>query len=245
MVPELVAHRGYAARYPENTLAALAAAIDVGARHVEVDVQLSADGHAVLFHDRTLTRLCGVPGAVHERTLQELAALGCGERARFGERFASEPILTLPGFAELLARHPRVHAFVEVKRAALARFGAQPVLERVLADLDGLAGRFALISFDLPFLLAARRSCAVPLGAVFDRWEERERPAVAEIAPEFLFVDLDGLPTAGSIAHPGTRVAVYEVADPALARELGARGADFVETFEIGAMLAALGTPAP
>ena len=54
-IPELVAHRGYALHYPENTLIGIEAAIRAGARYVEVDVQLSADKVPVLFHDRTLT----------------------------------------------------------------------------------------------------------------------------------------------------------------------------------------------
>jgi glycerophosphoryl diester phosphodiesterase len=59
----IVAHRGYAFRYPENTLEAFQAAVDAGAKWVEVDVQLR-DGVPVLAHD------AGVPG----ETLAEFAA---------------------------------------------------------------------------------------------------------------------------------------------------------------------------
>ena len=55
MTIELVAHRGYAARYPENTRESLAAAVRAGARFLEFDVQLSADGVPVLLHDVTLS----------------------------------------------------------------------------------------------------------------------------------------------------------------------------------------------
>src|SRR5207244_2240185 len=57
-LPDLVAHRGYALRYPENTLVALDAAIRAGAKYVELDVQLSKDGFPVLMHDKTLARMC-------------------------------------------------------------------------------------------------------------------------------------------------------------------------------------------
>ena len=90
--PDLVAHRGWARNYPENTLSAVDAAITAGARFVEIDVQLSSDAFPVLFHDRDLARMCGVKGAVHERTLSELRALACAETARFGSKFASEGI---------------------------------------------------------------------------------------------------------------------------------------------------------
>ncbi len=238
--PELVAHRGYAARYPENTLAALEAAIAAGARHVEVDVQLSSDGFPVLFHDRTLERMCGVSGAVHEKTLSDLRAYSCGERSKFGATFQSEGLLSLAGFVQLLRRHPDVRAFVEIKRVAIENFGRERILERVLPAIDAAIHQCTLISFSLEFLAAARRAHPIPLGAVFDRWDEREHQLVPEIAPEFVFVDLDGLPARGELRMPGARVVVYEVADPAIARALGARGVDMVETFEIAEMMAAL-----
>jgi len=239
-LPELVAHRGYAARYPENTLSALEAAIAAGARWVEVDVQLSADGFPVLFHDRTLERMCGVKGAVHERTLSDLRALSCGEPGRFGDRFRDEGLLSLAGFVQLLRRHPDVRAFVEIKRIAIEQFGRERILERVLPAIDAAIHQCALISFSLEFLAAARRAHPIPLGAVFDTWVERAHQLVPEIAPEYLFVDLDGLPPTGELRHPGARVAVYEVADPAVALALGRRGVELVETFEIESMLAAL-----
>ncbi len=239
-VPELVAHRGYAARFPENTLSALEAAIAAGARWVEVDVQLSADGFPVLFHDRTLERMCGVPGAVHERTLSDLRALSCGEKGRFGERFRDEGLLSLAGFVQLLRRHPEVRAFVEIKRIAIEQFGRERILERVLPAIDAAIHQCALISFSLEFLAAARRAHPIPLGAVFDNWTERAHQLVPEIRPEYVFVDLEGLPPKGDLRHPGARVAVYEVADPAIALALGRRGVELVETFEIASMLAAL-----
>ncbi len=239
--PTLVAHRGHAAACPENTLRALEQALVAGAAWVELDVQLSADEVPVLFHDRTLERMCGVPGAIHERRWEELAQLSCAERGRFGARFSGERLARLEDLAALLQRHPRARAFVEIKRIALERFGAERVLAQSLAPLRAVAERCVLISFSLPFLEYARAHCALPLGAVCDRWEERLEPAVARIAPEFLFCDLEGLPAAGQLEHPGARLAVYEVADPALARALGARGVELVETFAIVEMLAALG----
>jgi len=62
--PKLVAHRGYARRFPENTLAAVEGAIHAGAHFVEIDVQLTSDGYPVLFHDRTTERMCGEPGSI-------------------------------------------------------------------------------------------------------------------------------------------------------------------------------------
>lgn len=239
--PKLVAHRGYARRYPENTLAAVEAAVQAGARYVEIDVQLTADAFPVLFHDRTTERMTGEPGSIGERTLAQVRELSCHEPGAFGERYRGEGIASLGAFAELVRRHPHVQAFVEVKRAALERFGNERVLERVLHAIEPAKSRCALISFSLPFLLHARANTKLPLGAVLDAWKEREADVVRALAPEYVFCDVDGLPPKGPLAHDRARLVIYEVAEPALARTLAARGVEFVETFEIGAMRAALG----
>lgn len=238
-LPELCAHRGFAAEYPENTLVAVEAAIAAGARAVEIDVQLSRDGVPVLFHDRNLQRMCGVNGAIHERTLAELSALSASEAGRFGRRFQDERIASLAGFVELLCAHPEVAAFVEIKRAALEVFGADAVLECVLATIEPAQAQCTLISFSLPFLALARCRYPIPLGAVFDRWEDRQTPVMTEIEPDFVFCDVDGLPPKGALSDRQRRIVVYEVADPKIAIALAERGVDMVETFAIGPMVSA------
>jgi glycerophosphoryl diester phosphodiesterase len=232
--PELVAHRGWPRRHPENTLPGIEAALQAGAVHVEVDVQLSADRVPVLFHDADLARLCGAAGAVADHPLAALAAL------RFKDAGDEAEIPTLTALASLLGDRPRVTPFVEIKPEAMAAFGVEETYWRVAAALAPLAGRAVLISFDLAFLLAARRHGWPALGAVVERWAERTHPLLAEIAPEYLFTDVDFLPADGPLEWCGARLAVYEVADPDLALDLARRGVDLVETFDFGAMLAAL-----
>ncbi|GAA2173152.1 glycerophosphodiester phosphodiesterase [Agrococcus versicolor] len=74
--PRILAHRGLAVEVPENTLAAFAAAIAVGATHVESDVRVSADGVAVLAHDATLERVGGGQGRIDVSSASALAAAG-------------------------------------------------------------------------------------------------------------------------------------------------------------------------
>lgn len=240
IVPALIAHRGYARHYPENTLVAIEAAIRAGARHVEVDVQLSADGVAVLFHDRTLDRICGVPGAVGERTLADLRALRASEFGRFGYRFAQERLATLAELAELLARATGVTAFIELKRASLERFGAGAVLDCIERDLAPVRDRCIPISFDLAALGAARERGWPSVGGVIDHWSERRGDSLVRLNPQYLFCDVAGLPRFGRLHHAGARLAVYEVDDPVLALALAARGVEFIETFACGEMAAAL-----
>ena len=135
-IPELVAHRGYALHYPENTLIGIEAAIRVGACFIEVDVQLTADKVPVLFHDRNMDRLCRVPGAIHDFTRAQLRDFNVLEFDRFGYKFAHNPITTLAELGALLTRYPQVSAFIEIKRVAVEHFGAQTVLDNVLHSLQ-------------------------------------------------------------------------------------------------------------
>lgn len=99
-----------------------------GADIIELDVQLSADGHVVVLHDAQLDRTTNGYGALAERTLAELKALDAG--SWFDARFAGEPIPTLDevlGWAK-----DKVPLFIEMKySAAPARSLGAAVVELV------------------------------------------------------------------------------------------------------------------
>ncbi len=108
-----IAHRGASGRAPENTHASFAAALDLGAEAIELDVQLSADGELVVIHDETLERTTDGAGQVGDHTAAELAALDAG--SWFGATFAGERI---PRLADVLAQvRDRVTLNVEIKSA--------------------------------------------------------------------------------------------------------------------------------
>ncbi len=112
LLPEIVAHRGFSARAPENTLAALEAAIRAGAESVEVDVQTAACGTPVLFHDSMLGRTTNGVGPLGRRPLGQLRALDAG--SWFGTDFAGEKIPTLE--QALLHLRGRVqHVYLDIK----------------------------------------------------------------------------------------------------------------------------------
>jgi glycerophosphoryl diester phosphodiesterase len=76
--PAIVAHRGASSTHPENTLPSFAAALDLGAPIVELDVRRSADGVAVVMHDPSVERTTDGAGFVHELTADTLARLNAG-----------------------------------------------------------------------------------------------------------------------------------------------------------------------
>lgn len=96
----LIAHRGASAEAPENTLAAFDLALEQGAKALELDVRLSADGVPVAIHDATVERTTDGHGPVAGHTLAQLKALDAG--SWFGPRFAGERV---PALEEVLVRY--------------------------------------------------------------------------------------------------------------------------------------------
>lgn len=68
----IFAHRGYNAKYPENSMLALEKAAEVGADGIEIDVHLSKDEVPVVIHDETLDRTTYKKGYVKDYPLEEL-----------------------------------------------------------------------------------------------------------------------------------------------------------------------------
>lgn len=73
-----IGHRGASAYAPENTLAAIRKAAELGADMVELDVQASADGVPVILHDAELSRTTSGRGSVYEHCLEHLKRLDAG-----------------------------------------------------------------------------------------------------------------------------------------------------------------------
>lgn len=96
--PLIYAHRGDSRNHPENTMAALRSALELGADGIEFDVHATADGHLVVMHDYDLSRTTSGTGLVHERAFDYVRSLSAG--AWFGESFRSEPV---PRLEDVLA----------------------------------------------------------------------------------------------------------------------------------------------
>jgi glycerophosphoryl diester phosphodiesterase len=91
--PLLIAHRGDPSRGPENTLSGVRLALEAEPDLIEVDVHLSADGHLMVIHDRTLDRTTSGSGDVATHTLGQLRKVDAG--SWYSPAFAGEPIPTL------------------------------------------------------------------------------------------------------------------------------------------------------
>lgn len=236
----LVAHRGNAREFPENTLPAFASALSMGVRFLELDVHLSADGVPVVIHDHQLLRTTGRGGSVFQLTAQQLSALEAHEPQRFGERFRGTRIPLLKDVLALLDGRPDVTLFVEIKRASLAQFGHDQVVARVLDALWPARAQCVVISFDLAAVFRARQLGGLAIGWVLSDYDAHSRLKYEAVQPEFLFCDHLKLPARGPLWRGPWRWAVYEVDSPTLARALAARGVHYIETMAVHDMSEAL-----
>lgn len=149
----IIAHRGGAARAPENTIAALAGAAALGADAIELDVHLSRDGEVVVVHDATVDRTTDGRGRVRDHTATELARLDAG--ATFmpveghGFPFRGRGI-GIPRLADVIAAVPDMPLLIEVKVAEALAPTVQ-VLERT-----GSVGRAVIAAADWRAVAPAR-----------------------------------------------------------------------------------------
>jgi glycerophosphoryl diester phosphodiesterase len=230
MLPAIVAHRGDAEHFPENSLPALEAAWRRGIVHVEFDVQLSADGVPFVIHDASLERTTRGTGDVRLLMSGQLDGIDAGEPARFGRAHAGTALPRLSGVVALMAGMRDARAFVEVKRASLVHHGRAHCIERVLAAIAPVLERCALISFDADAVRLARTTGHLPVGWVLDADPAQLRPVLDLMNPEYVFCDHRRLPAGRAPPAGSWSWVAYEVTDAALALELAGRGVAMVES---------------
>jgi glycerophosphoryl diester phosphodiesterase len=169
----VIAHRGFSGAAPENTLAAVRAAIEFGADMVEIDVTLSADGYVVVLHDETLDRTTDGSGDVSRYSLAELRQLDAG--TWFDSEYAGERIPTLDEVLELV--DDRILLNVEIKSEAVVRGVVGKVASALRAF--GMTDRVVVSSFS-PTALEEMRELApeIRTAVLFNSTLHRGRDAV-------------------------------------------------------------------
>lgn len=230
-LPDLIAQRGNAAEFPENTLPALRSALELGARHVEFDVQLSADRQPILLNDSNLKRTAGVDRSVLEMTWHELAEVPVTEPERFRQKYTDIGIPTLAQAASLVTAYPAVTAFVEIKRASLRNFGTEIVIQRIAEVLKPIIRQCVLVSRDLPALHHVRQTSSYRIGWMLSEYSSLSALKSEALVPDFLLCDQRLLTSSNAQLWRGPwRWVVYDVTSRDSAAELASRGVRLVAT---------------
>jgi glycerophosphoryl diester phosphodiesterase len=148
--PQVVAHRGSSESTAEHTLAAYVRALDEGADALECDVRLTADGHLVCVHDRTLTRVASNRGVVSTMRLAQLDELDfAGWKNPWADLDDEAPeideearrVLTMRRLMETVRDYDRpVDLAIETKHPTRYAGLVERRLVQLLADFDWLGG---------------------------------------------------------------------------------------------------------
>ncbi|MGY1408885.1 glycerophosphodiester phosphodiesterase family protein [Luteimonas sp. A611] len=163
--PEVVAHRGGALLWPENTLYAFEQATRAGVEYLEFDLQMTADNALLVTHDQDINpAFCSAPAGqglipkpVRNLTLEQSRAFDCGSRSRSIYPDAEKRAAGMPTLAEVFEAfrdNARIKYFIETKLPKPGSPG-EPVdttlyaakLEQVIRKY-GLEDRVVLQSFD-------------------------------------------------------------------------------------------------
>jgi glycerophosphoryl diester phosphodiesterase len=140
---EITGHRGSSKAAPENTVAAIKQAIEDGTDWVEIDVQETADGAVVVFHDSDFMKVAGVGSKIWDVTLTEAKAIDIG--SWFAPEFSGERVPTLGEVLDLCKGKTRVN--IELKY-----YGHDERLEqRVVEIVDGrdMASEIVIMSLKM------------------------------------------------------------------------------------------------
>ncbi len=218
LIERPIAHRGlHACGDPdgpvENSIAAATAAI-AGGYGIECDIQLAADGEAMVFHDDRLERLTAGSGAVADHASTVLSTMAL--------RGGAERIPTLGAFlAAIAGRAPLV---IEIKSAPR---GAQRLVERALALVHAYSGPVCLESFDEAIVAACiARGAPCPVGRVGPSEGGDADPAVATRC-DFISWSVDRLDEA-TARYPGVPLTTWTVRTPAQHAAAARHGAQIV-----------------
>ncbi len=166
-----IAHRGFSGSYPENTQVAIEKAVEAGADMIEIDCQLSEDGHVVVIHDESLVRTAGVRGLVKGKTLEQLKKLDVGRW--FKKSLKGQRILALEEVVEIV--NGRADLNLVIKTVSRGSLGIELKMLFILSHYDYL-NRTIFSSFDYRSLRRVREMAPEVRIAVLYGKRGREDP---------------------------------------------------------------------
>lgn len=236
--PILIAHRGACTVAPENTRSAIAEAVRLGAKVVEFDVRVSADGELVVFHDDSLERIIGRKGTIEASKWEDLQSMDVGHWFGDGD-FAGENLILLKEAIEICLAGDAI-PLIEHKSGEAAAY---------LRIIDDLKARESVIvqSFNWKFLADfSTLASDVRLGALASKKLDGDRKArLSELRPRWVgWKEADMKNSYIEWFHElDCKIALWTVNDPAVAKRWVDAGVDAIITDCISEMQDAFALP--
>lgn len=225
----IAAHRGYAAKYPENTMPAIKAAVDAGVFSIEVDVQFSQNGIPFLFHDLDFERIANVSTRIFETNMADI------KRIPIPELNNDNSILklyssTLDEFADYLRSNPKVQAFVEIKPESINHFGEQFVIQKLEQSLKSVRKQCLLICYSAKFLRSVREQLDLPIGHILTIWNDNNLGDAHQLSPEFVICNYTKIPDETIFKEYSWQWLLYEITECDHLFSLAQQGVQWVES---------------
>ena len=192
---QLVAHRGGSSLAPQNTLAAFRNALNFPISAIELDVHMSRDGRAIVFHDYTVEKLTNGAGNILDLDFDYLRSLNAAAHYTGGW---PEP-QQIPTLSEALTlAKGRVQVYIEIKPSKRdGVFGRYPnIVETVAEEVRAAAmlDQVLLISFDwqvLPHIKTLEPSLKTGALVSTDVWNPREKGALSILTEQVAALGCD------------------------------------------------------
>jgi glycerophosphoryl diester phosphodiesterase len=161
----IIAHRGASGVAPENTFSAFEKAVALRADMIELDIQLTQDGHWIVMHDLSLKRTCGIRKPVRDLPLSKMKNLDAG--SWFSKDFSAEKI---PVLDELLSwAKNKVSLNIEIKGKINLKGKSVDSLLKTISD-HGMKKEVLLSSFNWKILRVVRNlDRDIPIGLLVNR----------------------------------------------------------------------------
>ncbi len=216
---QIIAHRGASASMPENTLAAVKQAIIEQADWVEIDVQETADGEVVVFHDSDFMKLANIDLKIWDATMTDLADIDIG--SHFDPRYNAERVPTLRQVLAICKG--KIGVIIELKY-----YGHDQQLEQRVAEIVEAENMHTSI-----MIMSLKSDKVQQMKALRPEWQVGLLTATAvgdlsNAEADFLAVNFD-LASRGfvrSVHNKGKQVFVWTINDaPTLSKVIG-RGVD-------------------
>ena len=243
--PTLIAHRGYSSKYPENTLASIEAALSAGAKFVEFDIQMMADGEFILMHDDNIYRSSGIRKSVFSLTTRTVRNFHAEYYATFTGQFAGIKIPLLDHAISLFKQFPDTTPIIEIKKESINEFGVEKVMKQLIKDLNSIKDRCYIISFDYDAIEYMKNNSDFKTGFVLHKYDEDNHQQAIQLNPDLLICNYRKLPPLDSTGQfPANTLwsgewlwGLYVIDNTEDALAYGNAGISFIETDHIGMLL--------
>jgi len=226
---KILAHRGVSRRAPENTLAAFKKALDLGLGGIELDIQMSKDGHVIVLHDEKVDRTTDGKGFIKDMTLEDIKKLDAG--SWFGDEFIGEKVLLLEEVLEFIGDRGFI-INIELKSGIIQYAGLEDRVLDIVKHYNFL-DRTIFSSFNHYSLVNIKEKCSnAKIGLLYyaglvDPWEFGMKLDAYSLNPFFTSVTEQMVKRCLEV---GLQVIPFTVNDNIFAKRLVEWGVEYIIT---------------